>query len=168
MSAREQFLLFLCCVPIGFVGGIFYEIFSCLRYLFDCKGGKRSILTGIFDVAFFSLFALFTVWLSTLLKFPAFRAYMGVGYAVGLILYLKSMHRILDFFEKTCYNRIKIAVKRRKIRKNLKKPKEKEVGKVNDRRKIKKNHHRRRGRGNDVARIPRRRDHLSDRRYQRV
>ena len=78
-------------------------------------------MTGIFDILFFAVFAVFTVLLGALLKFPDFRAFMGVGYAVGLILYLKSIHRILDFFEKKCYNTVKKAVKRLKLRKNTKK-----------------------------------------------
>jgi hypothetical protein len=47
---------------------------------------------------------------------------MWIGYALGGIIYLKSLHRILAFLQNVCYNRvIKMIKKAKKREKTLKK-----------------------------------------------
>ena len=121
MDAKNQFTVFCLCVAIGFLGGILYEFFVFFRLLFGCERGKNKILGGTLDVLFFAVFALFCVSASFVLRFPSFRGYMWLGYAVGGIFYGKTLRRIVAFSEKVCYNMIIKAVKRRKGKKKLSK-----------------------------------------------
>ena len=112
-------------IIIGFVGGVFYEVFSVMRWLCGVKRGKAYALGVLFDVLFFAIFAVFATFTATKAGFPAFRWYIFVGYGIGLLLYLKILHRILDFFEKVCYNAVYRSIKscqmKLKERKNFKK-----------------------------------------------
>jgi hypothetical protein len=49
---------------------------------------------------------------------------MWIGYAVGGIIYLKTLHRMVAFFKKVCYNRLNLLVKKAK---NARKNSQKEV-----------------------------------------
>ena len=122
MDSVAEITVFFQSIAVGFLSGAFYEPFSVLRWICGIKCGKKVVLGVLFDVLFFAAFALFATCAATALRFPAFRWYIGVGYAAGFLLYLKILHRILDFFEKVCYNAVykvvvsrKIARKRRKI-----------------------------------------------------
>ena len=54
-----------------------------------------------------------------MLHFPAFRVYIGIGYALGGIIYLQILHKTLAIFKKVCYNMsTKIVQKVKKARKN--------------------------------------------------
>jgi hypothetical protein len=46
---------------------------------------------------------------------------MILGYAIGLIIYLKILHRTLAIFEKVCYNMFTKVVKKAKSKKKLSK-----------------------------------------------
>jgi hypothetical protein len=105
MDTAGQFQRFLTCVAVGFLGGILYELISLLDI--PCKAKVRVWLRLTADVAFFALFAVVCVWSATKLRFPSFRGYYYFGYAIGLILYLKTFHKAVAFFKKICYNGIK-------------------------------------------------------------
>ncbi len=106
---------------MGFIGGLLYEAFSLLSLPF-CRGGKRKWLRAILDVVFWLSFAAFCIACSYLLKFPSFRVYMWIGCFCGGILYLKSVRRIVAFFEKICYNKlVKIRKRHNNKGKNLNK-----------------------------------------------
>ena len=121
MVRQDQFLMFLLCMAIGFMGGLLYEPFSFLRLLFGCDT-KRKTLGIILDVGFFISFTVLSVIAVFLLKFPALQAFWWIGYAVGGIIYLKTLHKIIAFLEKVCYNvLVKMAKKARKKDKTLKK-----------------------------------------------
>ena len=117
-------------VLFGFVSGVFYEVFSILRYILGIKRGKMLALGVIFDVCFFAIFAIFTTFLANLAGFPAFRWYIAVGYGVGFLLYLKILHRILDFFEKVCYNAVYQSIKWCKSKLKKRKKFERKQGKL--------------------------------------
>lgn len=114
MDTQNQFAIFGICLCIGFVGGVLYEIVAPLRLAFGCAHGKNKIVGYTLDVVFWICFAVFTVFAAYLFRFPAFRVYMWIGYALGGILYLKTLRRIVAFFENICYNRITKLVKKAK------------------------------------------------------
>ncbi len=126
MDSKNQFRIFLSCVVIGFVGGLFYEIFAFLRLCFGCERGKNKILGVLFDLVFFLILAIFCVICAFLLKFPSIRAYILVGYGLGGIIYAKTLRRILDFCQKKWYNVVRQVVSKVKFRKKLSKVGDKE------------------------------------------
>ena len=122
MNGQNQFFIFCNCVAIGFIGGLLYEIFSVFRAIFGCRKGKNKILGGCIDCLFCTMFAFFCVFVSYLLHFPEIRVYMYIGYVIGGIIYLKSLHIILAFLQNVCYNKItKVVKKAKKREKTLKK-----------------------------------------------
>ena len=110
MATENQFFVFCCSILVGFVGGILYEPFACLRLLFQTDGKKRKILGGIFDILFCVTYAVFCVFCSFLFDFPSFRGYIGIGYLLGGIIYLKILHKVVAILEKMCYNVCRKAV----------------------------------------------------------
>ena len=116
MDTGTQFAVFGICVGVGFIGGVLYEAFAFLRFLLGCPRGKNKILGGALDIAFFVAFALVCVWATYVFNFPDFRVYMWLGYILGGILYLKTLHEIVAFFEKVCYNSITKLIKKAKNR----------------------------------------------------
>lgn len=125
MDTQNQFAVFGLCLFIGFLGGILYEPFSFLRFLCGCDRGKNKVLGGIFDIAFWIVFALISVAAAYLFHFPALRVYMWIGYLSGGILYLKTLHRIVAFLKNLCYNKVTKWIKKAK---NREKTLSKEVG----------------------------------------
>lgn len=122
MDSRGQIFVFCICLCVGFFGGILYEGFGFVRVLFSCPRGKNKILGGALDVGFCLTFALVAVAAAYLFDFPAFRVYMWAGYALGGIIYLKTLHKIIAFLENLCYNKITEWTKKaRKREKTLKK-----------------------------------------------
>ena len=85
---------------------------------FGCE--KRENIIGIcLDVAFFVLYAIACVYLAFRWNFPWVRGYMWIGYALGGVLYCKTLRRILAFLEKVCYNKLAKVAKKAKIKKKL-------------------------------------------------
>ena len=116
MDTGNQFAVFGLCIGVGFVGGVLFEAFAFLRFLLGCPRGKNKILGSLLDIAFFLLFACCCIWIAYVFKFPDFRAYTWLGYALGGILYLKTLHEIVAFFEKVCYNSVTKLIKKAKKR----------------------------------------------------
>lgn len=81
----------------GVIGGFPYE----LERLFRRKG-KR-----VFPVFYFCFLFLLSTFGQILFRFPSYRIYFGVGTFLGFTVYLKSIHRILDFFLNFLYNKTK-------------------------------------------------------------
>ncbi len=119
MDAKNQFTVFLASIAVGFVGGVFYEIFAFLRGVFGCEKGKNKILGNSFDIVFCILFAVFCIFASFLLHFPSFRGYMWLGFGLGGALYAKTLRRIVAFLEKVCYNMIRKLFIKAKSKKKL-------------------------------------------------
>ncbi len=111
---QNQFFVFCICIATGFVSGILYELFHFLRLLLGCKRGKNAWIETIADIAFFAAFATAHTVAAYLFHFPSFRVYMWIGEGVGLIIYLKTLHKILAFLQIMCYNRITKLIKRAK------------------------------------------------------
>jgi hypothetical protein len=123
VDTGNQIFIFLICVLTGVIGGVFYEVFSFLDGVAGlfCRGGKSAKGIEIAgDILFFLCFSVLCVFVAVLFGFPDFRVYMVLGNLFGLILYLKSLHRIVAFFKKVCYNSVKkIGKKRKNARKEV-------------------------------------------------
>ncbi|MBQ7368577.1 MAG: hypothetical protein IJW60_02580 [Clostridia bacterium] len=116
MDTRHQFAVFALCIGVGFVGGALYEAFALVKKLLGEARGKNKFLCGLSDVLFFVCFACFCVAAAFAFRFPDFRVYMWIGYGLGGILYFKTLHEIVAFFEKMCYNGITKLIKKAKNR----------------------------------------------------
>ena len=110
MDSKNQLAYFGLCVAVGFVGGVVYEIFALVRLCLGGAKGKNKILGGALDIIYCVVFAVLTVFSRFCFRFPDFRVYFWLGYAVGGILYLKTLHKIIAFFEKLCYTNVVIGV----------------------------------------------------------
>ncbi len=125
MDTKNQFTYFLLSVATGFVGGLLYELFAFIRFLFGCDRGKRKTFGFIMDICFGIAFAFLGIYSCFLFRFPAFRVYMGIGWLLGGIIYSKTLRIIVAFFEKVCYNILARMVKKAKSKKKLLKREEK-------------------------------------------
>ena len=119
MDTKNQFVVFCLCIAVGFVGGLIYEIFAFFRFLFGCERGKNKIFGGIFDFLFFVCFAVFCTFCAALLRFSGFRAYMWLGFGLGMAVYLKTLRRIVAFWENICYNVFRKMLNKAKSKKKL-------------------------------------------------
>ena len=119
MDTGNQFSVFALCIAVGFCLGIVYEPFGALRVLFGCRRGKNKAVGILIDAAFGVFCAIVCVGAAYAFKFPSFRVYTWFGYAVGGIIYLKSLHKIIAFLENLCYNKVTERVKKAKEKKKL-------------------------------------------------
>lgn len=128
MDTSNQFTVFALCLFVGFVSGVVYEAFAFGRFLLGCKKGKQKVLGAALDILFFIAFACVCTTFAYTFRFPNFRVYIWIGYFLGLILYLKTLHQIVAFFENMCYNGINKLIKKAKNReKTLSKEVDKKV-----------------------------------------
>ena len=117
MDTKGQLTYFLLSLAIGFVGGLIYELFFLFRLFFSCDKGKRKGIGIGLDLGFCFCFAIWCIYTSFCLRFPDFRGYIGVGWVLGFIIYLKILHRILALLRKVCYNVLVRIVKKAKSKK---------------------------------------------------
>ncbi len=96
---KNQFFVFIACIAIGGVGGIFFTVAKFIKFFI-----KNSRLKMLPDIAAFCVFTAWYVWISFNLQFPSQRIYMTAGVLVGLLLYFKSFNFILDLWLKKLYN----------------------------------------------------------------
>ena len=123
MDSSGQLVKFFTCLLLGFFGGGIYELCSLLALPKPSR--LKNLLRAIADVLFFLVFAVFCIAALTALTFASFREYYYLGFAVGLILYLKTFHKAVAFLKKICYNGIRKLVYCLKSRKNFRKKEEK-------------------------------------------
>ena len=120
MDSKQQLYFFCLSVVLGFLGGPLYEPFWVIRALLKCAKGKNKGIGIALDVLFFIAFSVYCVFGSFWCGFPDFRAYMWIGFALGLIIYSKILHRIVAILGKVCYNSFtKIGKKAKKTKKEL-------------------------------------------------
>lgn len=127
MDSKNQFTVFCFCVLIGVIGGFIYELFAFLRWICGCERGKNKILSIVFDFLFFVCFAIFSIISMFLLDFSGFRIYMWWGFALGGLLYSKTLRRIVAFLENVCYNVFRRIVNKAKSKKKLSKVGDKDI-----------------------------------------
>lgn len=107
MDTANQFLIFALCVGVGYCGGVIYEAFCFLRVCFGVRENRRKRIGAVLDISFFVALTVWVVFCSYVFTFPSFRVYMWTGYLLGGIIYLKTLHKIIAFFEIMWYNSIK-------------------------------------------------------------
>ena len=101
------------CLLIGFFGGVARGTFQ--LFLLPMRGKKEEGgFTVAYEILFAFAFSIAFVAISSLLKFPEFRAYMAVLVVAGGIIYYKILRIIVAFFKKTCYNKINKKICKRK------------------------------------------------------
>lgn len=125
MDGAGQFPVFFLCVALGLAGGFLYEGVSVLALPRPRKW--RAALRFVADITFFVVFAGLCVFVASWLCLPSFREYYYLGFALGLLLYLKTFHKAVAFFKKMCYNSVRKLVNCLKNRKNFRKKEEKRV-----------------------------------------
>ena len=122
MNGENQLWIFLVCVGMGVVGGILHLPFRVLARVCGVGENKRKGIGIAIDIVYFLILAVGSVWITYALRFPDFRVYQWLGYAIGGIIYLKILHKTIAFFENICYNRItRMGKKAKKARKKLEK-----------------------------------------------
>ncbi len=97
----NAWIVFLQCIACGVISGVPYSVLYGVGTLLHNQAAR--IIT---DTLYFVALTAFAVGVATVQGFPAFRFYMYFGIVSGWILYCKSVHRILAFLGKTCYNKI--------------------------------------------------------------
>lgn len=126
MALQNQFLVFCLCVCVGFCGGIVYEPFACVRVGFRCGRGKCKPLAVVLDLLYALAFGTLCIFSAYALRFPEFRVYMCIGYALGGGIYLKTLRKVFAFLQNMCYNVVvKVYKKSKKKEKKHKIRKEK-------------------------------------------
>ena len=96
----EQLLVALSCAAAGILAALCCEPLFFLRMLFRRANIPLDVAAGLLAGVLFSAFG-------ALFYFPAFRVYMFLFFLAGFALYVGSFHRVLAFFEKRLYNRIR-------------------------------------------------------------
>ncbi|MBR7186749.1 MAG: spore cortex biosynthesis protein YabQ [Clostridia bacterium] len=97
---REQIFIFLVCILSGVVGGGLYDLFTAVPI-------RLRWLRILRDIFFCLVYAAAFLTLSVHLEFPNLRFYMFLGFLCGFFLYWKSLHKIVAFFKKKVYNRMR-------------------------------------------------------------
>ena len=125
MDTAGQWQQFCVCILQGVAGGVLYDICSLPFF----KEGKTRLYRAarlMVDLLFCLLFAVLCVYMGNRLGLPSMREYYFLGYAIGLLLYLKTFHKAVAFLKKICYNGTKKAINCLKREKNF--PLQKEKG----------------------------------------
>lgn len=104
-----QIYVFIECLFCGICVGIIYDLFAFLNFFI-----KNRIFTAIKDFSLMAILFILFVITAVIFEFPSFRLYMFIGCVLGLLIYIKSFHSMLDFFINKVYNLIKRKCKRKK------------------------------------------------------
>ena len=103
----DQPRVFLVCVFIGIICGVFYLPFYTALLFIKNKVIKHAI-KGLWLV----LSSIIFITVNLVYEFPNFRAYMVVGVAVGVYLYKLSFHKVFAILLNKVYNRINKLIKK--------------------------------------------------------
>ncbi len=124
-SSLDQPRVFIVCLIIGIISGVFYEVFGLIVCFIKQKYIKHVIkcLWLILCVPIFITF-------SYVYEFPDFRGYMAFGIVCGLYLYKLSVHKIFAILQNKVYNIINKLTKRIKARNERSKKKASILGGV--------------------------------------
>jgi hypothetical protein len=106
MYRVAQLPIFLLCIALGMVGGVLYDVIVFPARRLGAYKRSNSIIGIFIDVMFFVALAILASLATYFFALPDFRGYFWVGYCVGGIIYLKTLHKIIAFFENMCYNSI--------------------------------------------------------------
>lgn len=118
-SAIEQARQFIVCVFSGITAGFFYEILSFLfKFALRDKASENSskstskneiiakTVVAIKQVIFFVISAFYFKYVTFLYYFPSVRAFMFIGFFIGLFCFSKSLHKAIAIFSDVLYNKL--------------------------------------------------------------
>ena len=105
-----QFEVFITCITIGFISGIFFLIFLPIRKLISNK-----IIILILDLFCFIFSTIFYIFIGFKFQFPNLRAYMLLGFLLGLFIYFETLHIPLAKLLKRVYNIISKKMKKKVV-----------------------------------------------------
>lgn len=115
-----QAFILLTCILCGAVSGILYDVLYVARIIV-CGVDKRNytvkdkIFTFFCDLIYFAVFALAFVYMCVCFDFYELRLFMLVGLALGLVIYLKSLHLCIAFLIKKVYNNLNRRIRRKRV-----------------------------------------------------
>lgn len=116
----SQTAIFFVCAATGIISGVAYDLLYAAR-TFLCgvapSGARAKIIVFSCDALYFVCLAAMFLACAYLFDFYEIRAYMLAACALGVALYLKSMHLTVAFLINKVYNKC------RKIKKSKEKPK---------------------------------------------
>lgn len=96
---KNQFYVFVACISFGTIAGFVFCLLKSLNFFIQNRW-----VVHILDACYLTCFAFLFSYLSYLLLFPNFRPYMLVGFFIGFLGYLKSIHILLAKIKKKFYN----------------------------------------------------------------
>ena len=117
-QSLDQPRVFLVCVLIGVLSGVYYEPFGFIK-----KFIKQAFIKHVINGVWLTSCSLIFISFSLLYEFPNFRLYMSVGVGFGIYLYKLSFHKVFAIFTNKVYNILNKLVK--KIKANNERRKEK-------------------------------------------
>ena len=95
----DQPRIFIICLLVGIISGVYYEIFSLvIRFI------KQKWLIHAVKALWLVSCAPIYITFSLICEFPDFRGYMAVGVWLGLYLYKLSFHKVFAIFTNKVYN----------------------------------------------------------------
>ncbi len=106
-----QAFILLTCILCGVASGVLYDVLYIARTIV-CGVDKQKytvkdkIFTFFCDLIYFAVFALAFVYMCVCFDFYTLRLFMLIGAALGVLIYLKSLHLCIDFLIKRVYNSI--------------------------------------------------------------
>ncbi|MGN0806884.1 MAG: spore cortex biosynthesis protein YabQ [Candidatus Coproplasma sp.] len=116
-----QAFILLTCILCGAASGVLYDVLYIARTIV-CGVDKQKytlkdkIFTLICDLIYFAVFAAAFIYLCVCFDFYQLRAYMLVGLALGVLIYLKSFHLCIAFLIKTVYNKITKGIRSKRFK----------------------------------------------------
>ena len=90
------------CALTGVLAGAVYELDRALRFFVKCRAAAI-----VADILFFAVFGAMLAGAFALFCLPDFRLYMYAAAIVGFFLYRETLHRMLAFYAKKLYNKIR-------------------------------------------------------------
>lgn len=95
----DQPRIFIICLLVGIISGVYYEIFSLIIRFIKLKWLVH-VVKGLWLVSCLPIYITF----SLTYEFPDFRGYMAVGVSIGMYLYKLSFHKVFAIFINKVYN----------------------------------------------------------------
>ncbi|MGN1104489.1 MAG: spore cortex biosynthesis protein YabQ [Candidatus Coproplasma sp.] len=115
-----QAFILLTCILCGAVSGIIYDVLYIARVIV-CGVDKQKytvkdkIFTFFCDLIYFAVFALVFVYMCVCFDFYSLRLFMLAGLALGVLIYLKSLHSAIAFLIKKVYNNLNKHIRRKGV-----------------------------------------------------
>ncbi len=95
----DQPRIFVICLLIGIISGVYYEIFALVIKFIKVKWFVHA-LQGVWLISCSLIFITF----SLIYELPDFRGYMAVGVGLGIYMYKLSFHKVFAIFINKVYN----------------------------------------------------------------